>query len=107
VYTFIELPIFTKMSGDLLPEDELHALQRAIASNPHIGDVVPGTHGVRKMRWSQQAKGKRGGLRVIYYVQDAKGRIWLLTLYAKNERDNIAVKTLNELREFADHADID
>ena len=51
--------------------------------------------------------GKRGGVRVLYYVQDAKGRIWLLTVYAKSARENIAAVTLNLLREMADHAKID
>ena len=51
--------------------------------------------------------GKRGGVRVLYYVQDRHGRIWLLTVYAKSARENIAVATLNRLRELADHADID
>lgn len=82
-------------------------LQRFIALNPKTGDVVPGTGGVRKLRWSQAGMGKRGGLRVLYYVQDAKGRIWLLTVYAKSARENIAASTLNLLREMADHAEID
>jgi hypothetical protein len=50
--------------------------------------------------------GKRGGLRSLYYVQDSKGRIWLLNGYAKSARENIAAATLNTLREIADHADI-
>lgn len=65
-----------------------------------------GTHGVRKLRWSRSGRGKRGGLRVLYYVQDALGRIWLLTVYAKSARENIAASTLNLLREIADHAEI-
>lgn len=51
--------------------------------------------------------GKRGGVRILYYVQDAFGRIWLLTVYAKSAHENIAVSTLNLLREMADHAEID
>ena len=51
--------------------------------------------------------GKRGGVRVLYYVQDAKGRIRLLTVYAKNVQENISAATLNLLRELADHAEID
>ncbi|WP_295881030.1 hypothetical protein [uncultured Thiohalocapsa sp.] len=51
--------------------------------------------------------GKRGGLRVLYYVQDIRGRIWLLTVYAKSARENVAAATLNTLREIADHAEID
>jgi len=61
---------------------------------------------VRKVRWSRKGMGKRGGVRVLYYVQDLQGRIWLLTVYAKSARENIATSTLNALREVADHADI-
>ena len=67
----------------------------------------PGTRGVRKLAWTRPGMGKRGGLRVLYYVQDVRGRIWLLTVYTKSARENIAVATLNALRELADHAEID
>ncbi|GAB4273773.1 MAG: hypothetical protein Kow0065_22410 [Methylomicrobium sp.] len=78
----------------------------AIDQNPTLGRVVPGTHGVRKLRWVRPGIGKRSGVRVLYYIQDAKGRIWLLTVYAKSARENIAASTLNALREIADHAEI-
>ena len=61
---------------------------------------------MRKLRWSRAGMGKRGGVRVLYYVQDKLGRIWLLTVYAKSARENIDVSTLNALREVADHAEI-
>lgn len=67
---------------------------------------MPGTHGVRKLRWVRPGIGKRSGVRVLYYIQDTKGRIWLLTVYAKSARENIAASTLNALREIADHAEI-
>jgi hypothetical protein len=106
MHTFIELSVFTRYAADYFNDDELGELQAALAKNPEAGDVVPGTHGVRKLRWSRPGMGKRGGVRVLYYVQDAKGRIWLLTVYAKSARENIAVGTLNLLREMADHAEI-
>ncbi len=106
MYTFIELPIFSRFAADYFTDAELAELQSAIAKNPTLGDVVPGTHGVRKLRWSRQGMGKRGGVRVLYYVQDAQGRIWLLTVYAKSAQENIAASTLNALREIADHAEI-
>ena len=74
--------------------------------NPTVGDVVPGTGGVRKLRWSRPGMGKRGGMRVLYYVQDARGRIWLLTLYAKNAT-GASVAMLRLYREEADHAEIE
>lgn len=106
MHTFIELPIFTRYAADYFDDGELAELQKALAKNPESGAVVPGTHGVRKLRWSRSGMGKRGGLRVLYYVQDALGRIWLLTVYAKSARENIAASTLNLLREIADHAEI-
>ena len=107
VYTFIELPVFTRYVADCLDDADLAALQRTLAANPEAGDVVPGTRGVRKLRWTRPGMGKRGGLRVLYYVHDVRGRVWLLTVYTKSARENIAVATLNALRELADHAEID
>ena len=107
VHTFIELPVFTRYAADCLDDSDLAALQQALSANPEAGDLVPGTHGVRKLRWTRPGMGKRGGLRILYYVQDALGRIWLLTVYTKSARENIAVATLNALRELADHAEID
>lgn len=107
MYTFIELPAFSRHSGDYFADDELGELQRFLSKSPQAGDVVPGTGGVRKLRWSRAGMGKQGGLRILYYVQDMRGRIWLLTVYAKSARENIAASTLNLLREAADNAEID
>lgn len=107
MYTFVELPLFSRQAADYFGDDELADLQRHLAKTPDAGDVVPGTGGVRKLRWSRAGMGKRGGVRVLYYVQDRHGRIWLLTVYAKSARENIATTTLNRLRELADHAEID
>lgn len=106
MYTFIELPVFSRFATDYFTDGELSDLQVALSKNPAQGDVVPGTHGVRKLRWSREGMGKRGGVRVLYYVQDSQGRIWLLTVYTKSARENIATSTLNALREIADHAEI-
>lgn len=106
MYTFIELITFTRHANDYFDDGELAELQVALSLNPALGDVVPGTHGVRKMRWSRAGMGKRGGVRILYYVQDTHGRIWLLTVFAKSARENISASTLNELREIADHAEI-
>jgi hypothetical protein len=106
MYTFIELPIFSRYAADYFTDDELAELQISLAKNPTQGDVVQGTQGVRKLRWSRAGMGKRGGVRVLYYVQDTRGRIWLLTVYAKSAQENIATSTLNALRELADHANI-
>lgn len=105
--TFIELPTFAKYREDYLDDAEFTALQRHLLRQPDAGAVVPGSGGVRKLRWTRAGMGKRGGLRIIYYVQDGKGRIWLVMLYAKSARDNIAAETLRQYREAIDDAEID
>lgn len=107
MYTFVELPVFTRYAEDYFSDEEMADLQRYLSKNAKSGDVVPGTGGVRKLRWSRAGMGKRGGVRILYYVQDSKGRIWLLTVYAKSARENIPASTLNLLREMADHAEIE
>ena len=107
MHLFIELPAFSRYREDYFDDDALLELQGYLLAQPTAGDVVPGTGGVRKLRWARAGMGKRGGVRVLYYLQDAKGRIWLLTVYAKSARENIPNELLNELRKVADHAEID
>ena len=95
---FIEAPLFTRRVHEYLTDDEYAALQWALALRPEAGAVIPGSGGMRKLRWAGKGHGKRGGLRVIYYWRDRKGEIWLLTLYAKNEAENIPLHVLRELR---------
>ena len=106
-FRFIELTPFSRVRDEYFDDDEFAAFQRHLASSPLAGDVIPETGGVRKIRWAREGAGKRGGLRVIYYVQDRLGRIWLMTVYAKSARENIAVKSLLKLKESIDHAQID
>ena len=95
---FIEAPLFTRRVHDYLSDDEYAALQWALALRPEAGAVISGSGGIRKLRWAGKGHGKRGGLRVIYYWRDSKGEVWLLTLYAKNEAENIPLHVLRELR---------
>ncbi len=67
--------------------------------SPEAGDVVPGSGGIRKVRWARKGQGKRGGVRVIYFSAPATGLIWLLTLYAKSNKDNIPAHILKALKE--------
>ncbi len=95
---FIEAPLFTKLVYNYMDDTEYSAFQIGLASRPEAGDVVPGSGGVRKIRWSGKGKGKRGGLRIIYYWRKTKNEIWLLTVYAKNEAENIPISVLREIR---------
>src|SRR5712692_9776161 len=84
---FIEAPAFTRHLPDYLSDADYADLQATIAANPELGDLMPGTGGFRKARWAdiRRGKGRRGGLRVIYYHFAAEHQIWLMTLYSKNE----------------------
>jgi hypothetical protein len=84
---FIEAPAFTRYLSDYLDDEEYRALQKQLGLSPDVGDVIPGTGGFRKIRWADKGRGKgrRGGLRVIYYHFAADDQIWLMTLYGKDE----------------------
>lgn len=99
ILSFIETPLFTRLVGDYLSDEEYAALQAHLAQYPESGDVVPWSGGVRKLRWSAAGRGKRGGVRVIYFARVAKGVIWMLTIYAKNEAENIPAHVLRKIRQ--------
>lgn len=99
---FIEAPLFTKQIHDYLNDSEYAALQWSLALHPETGDVIPGSGGIRKIRWKAGGRGKRGGVRVIYYWRTHAGEIWLLSIYAKNEAENIPSKILRQLKKEID-----
>jgi len=88
---FFETPLFSRLLPDYLNEESYQSLQRALLENPELGDLIPGTGGFRKVRWqdSRRGKGKRGGLRVIYYYLTADRQIWFFTLYDKDEATDL------------------
>ena len=100
--TFIETKLFTRLVGEYLSDDEYAALQWSLASDPLAGALVKGTGGVRKIRWGAEGRGKRGGVRVIYYVRTHRGEIWMLTIYAKNVAESIPTDILRRIREEID-----
>ena len=91
---FVEAPFFTQLLGGYLEDDEYQRLQLFLALEPEAGDIIPGTGGCRKLRWAdrRRGKGKRGGLRVIYYYLVRDVQIWLLTLYDKDEAVDLTIK---------------
>ena len=99
MYTLIESPIFSKLWPDYWSEDERGEFATWLAQNPEAGDVVPGSGGVRKVRWSREGRGKRGGVRVIYYNQLGESLIWLLVIYAKSRQENAPAHILKALKE--------
>ena len=82
---FIETSIFTKLIGEYLTDEQYSDLQQLLVSTPDAGAVIQGTGGIRKVRVARGGRGKRGGLRVIYYWHTPEHQILLLTVYAKNE----------------------
>ena len=99
---FVETKLFTKLVQEYLSDDEYAAIQQALIVNPELGVVIPGSGGVRKARWGVAGRGKRGGLRVIYFLRLRHGEIWMLTLYAKNVVDSIPAKVLKKIKEAID-----
>ena len=98
VFTFVETPLFTRLVGDYLDDDEYRALQATLAKHPEAGAVIPGSGGVRKIRWRASGRGKRGGARVIYFRRVQQSVIWMLTIYAKGETESIRPEVLRRIR---------
>ena len=103
MYTIIETPTFQEDAKKLWSEQERGAFCAWIAANPTIGDVIPGSGGCRKIRWSKAGIGKRGGVRVIYYTRLLNGEIWLLVIYSKTLKGNIPAHILKSIREAIEH----
>jgi hypothetical protein len=99
VFTFIESAAFERIRGVYLDDDEYAELQQFMMQNPEAGNIVRGSGGVRKLRWRREGSGKRGGLRVIYFVRYQPAEFWMLALYAKAKQENVPADTLRKLKE--------
>jgi mRNA-degrading endonuclease RelE of RelBE toxin-antitoxin system len=87
---FVETKLFTRLLPDYLTDEEYKDFQSHLAANPESGDIMQRTGGLRKVRWKSKGKGKRAGVRIIYYFQSRVSRIYLLTLYTKNEVSDLS-----------------
>ena len=85
----LRLAIFSKRTKKLFTEVEIEALAGYLSQFPEKGDVIPGTNGLRKLRWSVGSRSKRGGSRVIYYYHVPESLILLLSAYAKNQQEDM------------------
>lgn len=104
VLTVIETPTFARLAADYWTEEEGEEFIAWIAKNPEAGDLIPGSGGCRKLRWSRKGMGRRGGVRVIYFTRLQDGEIWLLLLYAKSAKENIPAHVLREIKEEIEDA---
>jgi mRNA-degrading endonuclease RelE of RelBE toxin-antitoxin system len=100
--TIVETSSFTKEAKKLISEEEIDEVKNYLASNPEVGDLIPGLRGIRKMRWQANQKGKRGGARIIYFFYNFNIPLFLLDIYPKSKKDDLTPsekKDLNNLIE--------
>jgi hypothetical protein len=98
--TVVETPEFVRRIDTLMGDEERTALITYLATNPTAGDLIPGTGGVRKLRWGLEGRGKRGGARIIFFFHGTRLPLFLLTAFAKNERADLSQADRNSFREL-------
>jgi hypothetical protein len=98
----IETPIFTRRIQELIPDEEYRLLQIHLVNRPDAGKAIPGSGGLRKLRWSAGGHGKRGGIRVIYYWLLPREAILLLYAYPKSEQDDLTAEQLRQIRKVVE-----
>lgn len=101
---FLEAPAFTRHVSSYLADDDYRQLQKWLANHPESGDLMPGSGSFRKLRWAdpRRGKGRRGGLRIIYYYFPAEHQIWLMTLYNKAEAADLTPGETKALKNAID-----
>ncbi|HZP19749.1 MAG TPA: type II toxin-antitoxin system RelE/ParE family toxin [Bauldia sp.] len=102
VLTVVETPVFIRRAERLLSREEHADLVLFLASHPEAGDLIPGTGGVRKVRYAGRGKGKRGGYRVVYYFLDEATPLYALLIYGKDEQDDLTSEQRKVVRTFAE-----
>ena len=98
--TIVELPEFLRRSEKLLTDSQRLSIINYLAEHPASGEIMQGTGGIRKLRWSAQGRGKSGGVRVIYYYHNESMPLFLLTLFGKGEKANLTKSERNELTKY-------
>ena len=95
---FIETPIFTQLVTELISDDEYRKLQLALVLRPEAGKIIPGSGGLRKIRWKSGGSGKRGGLRLIYFWDVPEDIVYMLLIYKKSKQEDLTPNQLKTLR---------
>ena len=96
----VETSIFTRRVQTLLDDENYRRLQTALSLRPDLGNLIPGSGGIRKVRWAFRGRGKRGGVRVIYYWAVTQDQILMLLIYARSEQDDLTTEQLKVLRKI-------
>jgi len=99
--TVAETPLFVRQAADVWDDAEREAFVNFIARNPEVGNVIPDTGGVRKIRWGRSGAGKRGGARVIYFYHNPNCPLYLLMVYAKARREDLSADEKRNVRNLA------
>jgi hypothetical protein len=105
-FEFIETPTFVRQREGLLDDDTFQQLQEYLLRQHVDGDTIRNSGGCKKLRWNRPGTGKRGGVRVIYYAVTRKGKLYLLTIYEKNVKDDMTEAEKSVLKRLAHHLDL-
>lgn len=100
--TICETATFLNDVKGVLSEDEVEEMKNFLAASPEAGAIIPGSSGIRKLRWAASGRGKRGGSRVIYYFHNAETPLFLIALYAKNRKADLDADDLKAAKQFAE-----
>lgn len=100
--TIVETTFFIKAAKKCLQDEEIGGLKNYLAANPEVGDIIPGLHGIRKMRWQANQKGKRGGARIVYFFYNFTIPLFLLDVYPKAKKDDLTSSDKKELNNLVD-----
>ena len=96
---FIETSVFTRLLLELMSDEKYRLFQKELVTNPSKGDLIRSSGGLRKLRWSAEGRGKRGGLRIIYYWSANEHQIFMLSVYPKSKQENLTSAQLKALRQ--------
>ncbi|EAN5547655.1 type II toxin-antitoxin system RelE/ParE family toxin [Salmonella enterica subsp. diarizonae serovar 42:l,v:1,5,7] len=95
---FIETPTFSCLRKDLMKDDDFQKFQSYLLEHHEKGDTISHTGGCKKIRWGREGMGKRGGVRIIYFVRNLSGRIYLLLIYPKNCMEDLTQEQKAEMK---------
>ena len=98
----IETPLFTRRIQSLISDDDYRLLQSYLVTRPDAGKVIPGSGGLRKVRWFMSGRGKRGGIRIIYYWVPSGNRLLMLFVYLKHEQEDLSSEQLRMLKKIVE-----